>query len=137
MGADNFTIFSLDGILKSISSIGLFNLVFSYSLRYILIQVLILISPFAILSLLLESTSWMFKAWIKCFVSLLILQSLVALILLVIFSLNFSNDIFSKIICIGSIYALMKSNSFIKEFFMGLTTDISVNISSFKNSLRS
>lgn len=133
---NNFTIFSFDGIIKSITSVGLFNLVFSYSLRFILLKVLILISPFAILSLLLDSTSWFFKSWIKCFLSLLLLQSFVSTILLVIFSLNFSNDVFSKIIYVGSIYALIKSNNFMKELFGGISTEINMSISNFKNLIR-
>lgn len=129
----NFNIFSLDGIIKSVASAGLFNLVFSYSLRFVMIKVFVLISPFAILSLLLDSSSWLFKSWIKCFVSLLFLQSFISIILLVIFSLDFGSNIFSKIIYIGSIYSLIKSNSFMKELFGGISTDINMNISNFKN----
>ena len=129
----NLNVFSLDGIIKSIASISLFNLIFSYSLRYIMIKVLILISPFAILSLLLDSTSWLFKSWIKAFFSLLLLQSFISIILLVIFSLNFGNNIFSKIIYIGSIYSLIRANGFMKELFGGISTDVNMNISNMKN----
>lgn len=133
---NDFTVFSLDGIIKSITSVGFFNLIFSYSLRFILLKVLILISPFTILTLLLDSTSWIFKSWLKCFLSLLLLQSFVSIILLVIFSLTFSTDVFSKIIYVGSIYALIKSNNFMKELFGGISTDININISNFKNLIR-
>ena len=133
LNESNFNIFSLDGIIKSIASIGLFNLVFSYSLRFIMIKVLVLISPFTLLSLLLDSSSWLFKSWIKAFLSLLLLQSFISVILLVIFSLDFGQNIFSKIIYIGSIYSLIKANSFMKELFGGISTDISMNISNFKN----
>ena len=51
-------VFSLDGLIKSIISVSLLNLVFSYSLRYILIKVFVLIAPFAILSNSLLSTSF-------------------------------------------------------------------------------
>ena len=63
----SFNIFSVDGIIKSFISIGLFNLVFSYSLRYILLKVFILISPFAFLTLINHSTSWFFKTWMRSF----------------------------------------------------------------------
>lgn len=128
-----FNIFSLDGIIKSIASIGLFNLVFSYSLRFIMIKVLVLITPFSILSLLLDNTSWFFKSWIKAFLSLLLFQSFVSIILLVIFSLDFGSNIFSKVIYIGSIYSLIRANSFMKELFGGISTDINMNVSNFKN----
>ena len=54
---NNIDIFTLDGLIKGTLTISLLNLVFSYSLRYILIKVFILLSPFAFLSLILNSTS--------------------------------------------------------------------------------
>ena len=42
-------VFSFDGLLKSLCSISFINLILSYSLRYIMVKVLILITPFAIL----------------------------------------------------------------------------------------
>lgn len=131
--SSSFNIFSIDGVIKSIASVGLFNLIFSYSLRFIMIKVFVFISPFSVLSLLLDSTSWFFKSWIKSFLSLLLLQSFIAIILLVIFSLNFGSNIFSKIIYIGSIYSLIKANNFMRELFGGISTDINMNISNFKN----
>ena len=122
--------FSLDGLMKSFVSIGLLNLAISYSIRYVLIKVFIIFSPFAFISLLNQNTSWIFKTWVKLFVSLLSLQILVALILLISFSLEFSNsDIFSKFVYMGSIYSLIKANSFIKDFMGGLSTDVNMNLS--------
>lgn len=127
----SFNIFSFDGLLKSFISVSLFNLVFSYSLRYIMVNVFILIMPFAILTLINYSTSWFFKIYLKSFLSLLLLQSLVSLILLIVFSFNFSSqDIFNKLICIGGIYALIKANSYMKELIGGINTDISTNFRS-------
>lgn len=129
--SSTFNIFSFDGLLKSFISISLFNLVFSYSLRYIMVNVFILIMPFAILSLINYSTSWFFKVYLKAFFSLLLLQSLVSLILLIIFSFDFSSqDIFNKLICIGGIYALVRANSYMKELIGGINTDISANFHS-------
>ena len=126
--------FTLNGLIKGFISIGFLNLSISYSLRYILIKVFILLSPFAFISLINPSSSWIFKSWIKLFLSLLILQILVPVILLVAFSIDSnSSDMFSKIIYIGSIYSLIKANSFVKDFMGGLSTDISLGISSFKN----
>lgn len=125
--------FSLDGLLKSFVSINLLNLLFTYSLRYVILKVFILITPFAFLTLINKSTSWFFKSWFKSILSLLLLQSFVALILLVIFSIDFtSSNVFSKVICIGSIYALTKANSYIRELIGGISTDVSTNISSLR-----
>lgn len=132
--SSTFNIFSIDGILKSFISIGLFNLMFSYSLRYILLKVFILISPFSILTLINKSTSWFFKSWFRTFLSLLLLQSFVSIILLVIFSLNFeNNDLFTKFLYIGGIYSLSKANSYIRDLIGGISTDISTNFSSFQH----
>ena len=125
---NEFNIFSFDGLIKSFISISLFNLIFSYSLRYIMVKVFILITPFAILSLINESTSWFFKTWIRTVLSLLFQQSLVAIILLIIFSFNFSsNNIISQLMCIGGIYALVRANSYIRSLIGGISTDVSNN----------
>lgn len=49
---DTFNIFSIDGLIKGFISIGLFNLVFSFSLRYIMVKVFTFLSPFAFLTLI-------------------------------------------------------------------------------------
>lgn len=129
---DSFNIFSIDGLLKGFISFGLFNLIFSYSLRYIIIQVFILISPFSFLTLLNNSTSWFFKNWLRNFIGLLLLQSLISLILLVVFSINYnSSDILSKVLYVGGIYALTRANGYIKELVGGLSTDIKTSFSNF------
>ncbi len=135
--SSSLNIFSLDGVLKSFVSINLLSLLFTYSLRYVVLKVFILITPFAILTLINSSTAWFFKSWFRTILSLLLLQSLVSLILLVIFSTNFSaTDIFSKVICIGSIFALNKANSYIRELIGGISTEVSNNISSLKYILK-
>lgn len=130
----SFNLFTFDGFVKSFISIGFVNLAISYSLRYVMIRVFILISPFAILSLSIDKFSWIFKAWCKTFLSLLFLQIFVSLILLITFSLQYNaNDIFSQLTYIGSIYALIKANSFLKEFMGGLTTDVNFGMTTIKN----
>ena len=127
---------SFNGILKFISTTGLLNLIFNYSLRYIMIKVFILIFPFCILSLLNPNSSWIFKSWIKCFLSLLLIQQLISIIFLIIFSINFNSDTFSQFMYIGSIYALIKANSYIREIFGGISTDVHSNISNFSQLLK-
>ena len=86
-----FSLFSFDGIIKSFTSFGLINLLFTYSLRYIMLQVFILVSPFAFLCLINSNTSWFFNSWIRSFISLLLVQILIAIILTLGFSLNLSS----------------------------------------------
>ncbi|MBO5349717.1 MAG: hypothetical protein J6A89_07890 [Clostridia bacterium] len=124
-------VFSFDGMIKSFTSFGLFNLLFSYSLRYIMIKVFIILTPFMIITLLNTSTSWIFKSWFKSVISLLIVQSIISVILVIIFSTDFSaNNTFSKLIYIGSIYALIKANMYTRQIIGGISTDISAGISS-------
>lgn len=130
-------VFSLDGLIKSILSFSLLNLVFSYSFRYILIKVFVLIAPFAILSNSLNSTSWFFKSWIKNLFSLLFIQIIVSIILLILFSIDYSSsNLFSKFIYIGGLYALIKANSFVREFLGGVSTDFSQNVGNFSKFLK-
>lgn len=125
IGGASINIFSVNGLLKGTLTFTLLSLDFSYSFRYIMIKVFVLISPFAILSLCLDNTSWFFKAWIKNLFSLLLIQIIVSLILVILFSVNTSNnDLFSKFIYIGGIYALIKANSFVREFIGGISTNI-------------
>ena len=122
----SLNVFSFDGLLKSFISISLFNLLFSYSLRYIMIKVFILLTPFSFLTLINSSTSWFFKMWFRTVFSLLIMQSFISIILLITFSFSFQfSDTFSKLMCIGSIYALIRANSYIQQLIGGISTDVS------------
>ena len=128
----SLNIFSIDGLIKSILSMSLLNLVFTYSLRYILIKVFVLITPFAFLSLILSNTSWFFKAWLKNLFSLLFIQIVVSIILLLMFSVDFSNtDLFSKFIYVGGMYGLIRANSLVREFIGGVSTTVAQSVKSF------
>ncbi len=126
---ESFTIFSFDGMIKSFISIGLFNLIFSYSLRFILIKIFILLTPFSILSLINNSTSWFFTTWFRTILSLLLQQSFISIILLIIFSVPYQSDnLLSKLVYIGGIYALIRANSYIRTLIGGISTDVSNNL---------
>ena len=129
----NIDIFSLDGIIKGTLTFSLLSLVFSYSLRYVIIKVFILITPFAFLSLTIESTSYFFKAWYKNIFSLLVIQVMVAIVLLLLFSMDYSKgNLLSKFTYVGAIYALIRANSIIKELFGGISTTIQLGVSNLK-----
>ena len=126
----DFNLFSFDGIVKSFTSIGLINLIFNNSLRYIMIQIFVLISPFAFLSLITNSSEWFFRVWLKNFISLLLVQILTALVLLLSFSISpSSNPLFSKLLYIGIIFALNKVNHYMKELFGGISTVVRSSLS--------
>lgn len=130
---NNFNIFSIDGLLKGFISIEIFNLVLSYSLRYILVKIFIIMSPFAFLTLINSSTSWFFKSWFRNFLSLLLLQAFVSIILLIVFSLDVnSSDIFSKLLYISGIYVLSKANNYIRELIGGISLNVSNYVNQFK-----
>ncbi len=133
----SINIFSLDGLIKSTMTFSLLNLVFSYAFRYVLIKVFILLSPFAILSNSLVSTSWFFKSWFKNLFSLLFIQIIISIVLLILFSIEYSSsNLFSKFIYLGGLYCLIKANSFIREFIGGISTEISQNVNNFSKLLK-
>ena len=126
---NSLNLFSLDGLIKSILSVSLLSLVFSYSLRYVFVKVFILLSPFAILSLSLQNTNWFFRSWFRNLFSLLFLQIIVSLVLLILFSMDYSaSNLFVKFIYVGGIYALIRANSFIREFIGGVSTQVTQTV---------
>ncbi len=133
MNEKDINIFTIDGLIKSTITVSLLNLVFTYSLRYVIIKVLILISPFAFLSLMLESTEHFFKSWFRSLFSLLFIQIIVAIILLLLFSMDYTKgNLVNKFIYIGGIYALIKANSIVKELLGGITTNVQSGIQNLK-----
>ena len=128
----DLNLFSFDGIIKSFISIGLLELLFNYSVRYILIQVLILFTPFSFLFLMNNSTSWIFKIWFKSFFLLLIIQVFIPLVIIIIFMIDDQN----RILFVSGIFVLTKINSYVKEMFGGLSTEVSNNFSSMISFLR-
>ena len=129
-------IFSLTGIIKSFCSIGLISLMFSYAIRLIMVKVFIILAPFAILSCSINSFSWFFKSWFRSFFSLLFMQFFITIILIVTLSLDFSSNLISKFLYVGSIYALTKSNTYIRSLIGGISTEINTNLSTLKSFFR-
>ena len=120
---------SFDGIIKAFTTFGFMSLIFSYSLRYIMIQIFVLLFPFAILCGIYDKTAWIFKSLSKAFISLLLEQVLIALILVLSFSFSLSatNEL-SKVLYIGIIYSLTKANTYMYMIFGGITTSITSNL---------
>ena len=137
ISGDSLDIFSLSGIIKSFCSIGLISLMFSYSIRFIMVKVFIILAPFAILSCSINTFSWFFKSWFRALFSLLFMQLFIVIILIVTLSLNFSANLISKFLYVGSIYALTKSNTYIRSLVGGISTEINTNLSTLKTFLKS
>lgn len=126
-------IFSMDGLIKGTFTVSLVSLVFSYALRYVMLKVFILITPFSFLSLMTEGTSWFFRSWCKNIFSLLFIQIIVDIILLILFSINYdSNNLLYKLMYIGGVYALIRANSITREFAGGISTNIQANFNMLK-----
>lgn len=136
--SNSFSLFSFDGILKTSVTFGFLNLSISYAIRYIMLKVLIIISPFAILSLASSKTSAFFKSWFKHFLASLLLQVLVSIILLVCFVIS-ENDIRilpAQILHLGMIYTLFKANTFMRDLLGGFNTDTSLSFSNLSSMLK-
>ena len=133
MDTNKINIFSLDGIIKGTLTVSLLNLVFSYALRYVMIKILVLLTPFAFLSLTMENTAHFFKSWYRNIFSLLFVQIIVAIVLLLLFSMDYSKaNLLNKFIYLGGIYALIRANSIVKELFGGMSTTVQSGISKLK-----
>lgn len=133
---EDFTIFSIDGILTSMLSISSFALLLSFALRYILVEVLILASPFAFLCITNKSTEGFLKSWYRSLLSMLLLQIVIAVLLIIPHALLKENDtFFNKLLLVGSISALLKSGQLVKEFLggIGITTNFQAGISGIKS----
>ena len=116
-----FDIFTFDGILKFCSCLGIIYILIVYSIRYIMCIILILISPFAFLSLVNNKLDGFFKSWLKQYMEVLFIQIFVSLILITSFCVDFSySDILSKINYISTLFIISKCNTNIKSIFSNI-----------------
>lgn len=108
--SESFNMFSVDGILSSALSVSSFSLVINFALRYIFLKLLIILSPFCILCLINNNTSFIFKSWLKCFFSLLFLQIIVSIILIIAFAImkDNINSYFNKLLLIRNNCSIIK-----------------------------
>ena len=118
---ETFDLFSLDGILKMISSIGILYILLTFCIRYIFCKVLVLLTPFAFISLISNHFDGFFKAWLKQFLILLFLQIVVSLVLVLGFTLEFhAGNALSKLTLVATILAIAKCNVPVKELLSHL-----------------
>ena len=141
-GETDFNLFSIDGIIKGFICFGALSLVLTYALRYVMLKVIVLVSPFAFLCLISKNTEAFFRSWYKTFISLLLVQVLVAVILVIPHAMKlFTNlgpsELFTKILLAGSVYALYRANNFMREFMggIGIGSDFYAGVIGIRNML--
>lgn len=115
---------SLNGIIKGIISFGSISVLINFSIRYVTIIILFMISPFCFGCLSSELTIGIFKAWIKMFITTLLTQIIVKFVIFIPIIYKSVNSQFYKIILVGSIYVLYKINNISRELFTKITSDI-------------
>lgn len=115
---ETFDIFSFDGILKLGTTLGIIYILVTYSVRYIMCKILILLAPFAFTSLIFNRFDGFFKGWLKQLLLVLTMQIFVAVVLVLGFSLEFhSGDTLSKLIYLAIIVVIAKCQYNMKEIF--------------------
>jgi len=118
-------------------SISSFALLLSFALRYILVELLILAAPFAFLCIANQSTEGFLKSWYRSFLSMLLVQIIIAALLLIPYALikENSDSIFNKLLLVGSISALLKAGQLVKEFLggIGIQTNFQAGLSGIKS----
>ncbi|MDO4282118.1 MAG: hypothetical protein Q4D02_00615 [Clostridia bacterium] len=108
---------SIEGILKSMVSLGSISILITLSIRYVTVVILLLISPFAIIGLCSNITSGFSKMWLKTLIVNLSMQIFIKLIILIPIVYKDLKSPMYKVILIGSLYLLYKINSFISSIF--------------------
>lgn len=118
---------SLNGLIKGMVSFGSVSILINFSIRYVTVIFLILISPFAFISLSSNVTNGIFKSWGKLLIVNLLVQIIVKFIMIIPIVYKNTSSIMYKIILVGSIYLIYKINAFTKEFFVKISTDTGVS----------
>ncbi len=115
---ETFDIFSFDGLLKILSTFGFLYIFLSYSVRYIMCKILVLLSPFAFLTLIHNQLDGFFKGWLKQFLILLLMQIFVSIVLTLGFCLSIyaGNSLF-KIFYLAILVIIARCNYYLKEIF--------------------
>ena len=107
---------SIDGVIKGVISFGATTILISFAIRYVTLIFLLIVTPLAIMFASSDATYGIFKSWLKIFLTNLLVQNVVLIILMIPLALKGTNDESFKIILVGSIYLLYRINNFTKEF---------------------
>lgn len=115
---------SIDGIIKGVISFGATTILITFSIRYVTLIFLILVSPVAIMFAASSATYGVFKSWAKMLCGNLMIQNIVVLILMIPLGVKSEDNNLYRIILVGSIYLLYKINNFSKEFLGNISEQI-------------
>ena len=121
----SFDFVSLDGVIKIIISFGIINLL----LEYVVIKVMCIIAPILVILKSFEDTKYLYTSFIKAFFSILFMQNIVAVILVISTKIEISGySLMSKLIFLGTIYALIKANKLSTDIFGGISVQNGISI---------
>lgn len=122
----NTDLVSLDGIIKGIISFGSVSILISFSVRYVTVIFLIIISPLAFVCLSSNLTSGIFNMWVKMLIVNLTVQIGIKLLIFIPLAYKNQNDIIYKIVLVGTISLIYKFNIFIKELLARISNENNV-----------
>lgn len=108
---------TVNGLIKGIISFGAVSVLINFSIRYVKIIFLIIISPLALICFSSHITNELGNTWIKMFVSSLLLQIVVKIILFIPLSYKDINSLMYKIILVGSIQLIYNINNINSQLF--------------------
>lgn len=129
---EDTNLLSLNGIIKGIVYFGIVVVLINLSVRYVTILLLIIVFPLMFCFVSSDLTSGIFNSYIKMFFISIFTQILFKFILFIPLSYKDTNDIFFKIILVGSINLIYKINNLSKEIFSKFKSD-NVRRNIFKN----
>lgn len=108
---------TINGLIKGIISFGAVSVLINFSIRYVKIIFLIIISPLALICFSSHITNELGNTWIKMFISSLLLQIIVKIILFIPLSYKDINSLMYKIILVGSIQLIYNINNINSQLF--------------------
>ena len=111
---------------KGIISFGSVSILISFSVRYVTVIFLIIISPLAFVCLSSNLTSGIFNMWVKMLIVNLTVQIGIKLLIFIPLAYKNQNDIIYKIILVGTISLIYKFNIFIKELLARISNENNV-----------
>lgn len=100
---------SLNGISESIIYFFILNMILIFSMRYVLVIICVILSPFFILMILNKETRKIFKLWVKIFLSSLLIQIINKIIIFIPLTMDKKDELFTTVL-IGTILLLYSVN---------------------------
>ncbi len=107
---------SIDGLIKGVVSFGAISILINFSIRYVTVIFLVIISPLAIACASSNLSRGITTSWSKLLFTNLLEQIIVKLVLLIPLSYKEVDSVMYKIILVGTIYILYRINNFTRDF---------------------